>query len=345
MSAAINKVKQVFSHDESTSSHNNTADRTSSDVGTTPSYSSAGDRSNNSTLDKAEAAVGAKSASTTSPGPTSITGTTHGSGIERGVEHLKEHAAPPQHHHNQPTKDGLLNEADAKAATHNHQHLAPVTHETHHHHETEEIERQREVDRHVHHIQHHTQPVLDTQHASEEHHQKIHPQTHIKENHVATDEDKAQFAGLNTARDTYNDAGREKTIIDKGENVHTNTHHHVSHVVQPVIERDTHEHHRTHTAVPVHHEVHEAPIVHQSTMHEPLGIKEFTQGGGDLSSKIKHDHNLLNVHGSECERTVDGPAETLASNLGLGSGSTTSANRGTTAPTSSGAAGTTGGAL
>jgi len=55
------------------------------------------------------------------------------------------------------------------------------------------------------------------------------------------------LASLNTARDTRTEAPSEKVIIDKGEQVHTNTSHHVHHLVQPVIERDTHEHHKTHT--------------------------------------------------------------------------------------------------
>jgi hypothetical protein len=55
------------------------------------------------------------------------------------------------------------------------------------------------------------------------------------------------LASLNTARDERREGPSEKTIIDKGEQVHTNTSHHVHHLVQPVIERDTHEHHRTHT--------------------------------------------------------------------------------------------------
>ncbi len=32
----------------------------------------------------------------------------------------------------------------------------------------------------VHHVQHHVQPVLDTQHAAEQVQQKVVPQTHIK---------------------------------------------------------------------------------------------------------------------------------------------------------------------
>lgn len=353
MSSIVNKIKQTVSHNEpatsttQTHSHNETA---------TPSHSSAGDRAADIVEPHSTRSNNiADSAASSRTPTTATTGTGAGvegkvdRGVERGAEHLREHAQPPRHHHNQPKEDGLLSEATAASAAHDHQHLAPVTHETRHRHEVEEVERQREVDRHVHHVQHHTQPVLDTQHASEEHHQKTVPVTNIRENHVATDEDKAQFAALNTARDSVIDAGKEKTIIDRGERVLENTSHHVHHVVQPVIERDTHEHIREHTTVPIHHEVHEAPVVHQSTQHQPLSMNEFTQGGGLLNSTLKHGADLLHVNGKECERTVDGPAETLAANLGLSSGSanTSSVTPSTTgssaAPTS--AAGTTGGRI
>ncbi|GAA5943275.1 uncharacterized protein JCM15063_000749 [Sporobolomyces koalae] len=295
----MDKIKQVFSHDSSDkhATHNSNVDATS----TTP------------------AAATTTSASNTTPAATETTGARQHESIG---DKLREHAHPPSHHHQQPKQDGLLNEADAKAAQHDHQHLAPVTHEHHQRHEVEEVERQREVDRHVHHVQHHVQPVLDTQHGEEQHHEKIHPETHIKERHVATDEDKAMLASLNTHKDSRTEGPSEKTIIDKGEKVHTNTSHHVHHLVQPVIERDTHEHHRTHTVVPIHQETHEAPIVHQSVAHEPMNIKDFVSGGGDLKSNVKHDVSLLN-RGEDCERTVDGPAEQLKSTLGLGGASHT----------------------
>ncbi|GAA5883539.1 hypothetical protein JCM16303_005475 [Sporobolomyces ruberrimus] len=308
----MDKIKQVFSHDSS-DKH--------------ASHNSASSTHNNSTLPTSETnSTGvASSGVATSATPSATTGERH---HETVGEKIREHAHPPAHQHAQPKQDGLLNESDAKAAVHDHQHLAPVTHETHQRHEVEEVERQREVDRHVHHVQHHTQPVLDTQHSSEEHHEKIHPETKIKERHVATEEDKAMLASLNTARDSRTEGPSEKTIIDKGEQVHTNTSHHVHHLVQPVIERDTHEHHRTHTVVPIHQETHEAPIVHQSVAHEPMALKDFVAGGGDLKSNVKHTPDLLN-RGEDCERTVDGPAEKLKETLGLGHHSNTASTTGT----------------
>ncbi|GAA6038870.1 hypothetical protein JCM8097_000544 [Rhodosporidiobolus ruineniae] len=374
----MDKIKQVFSKDEhkspsghfttessdeahrtstddrstTTPSYSSAGDRSVTDSATTPSHSSSGDRS--ATKAAAEtAAAAATTHNSASSGPTTSTSTTGArteGKLERAAEHFHEHAHPPAHKHNQPVRDGILSEADAKAATHDHQHLAPVTHETHYHHEIEEIERQREVDRHVHHIQLHEQPVLDTQHAAEQHRQKVVPVTEIKEAHVATEEDKAQFAALNTAKDQFVEAPKEKVIIDKGEQVVENVSHAVHHIVQPVIERDTHEHHRIHTVIPIHATVHEAPIVHSSVQHEPMSLKDFTAGGGDLSSKLKHDANLLvNKHNADCQRTVDGPAETLVEQLGLTSlndkTTTSAAPTATSASTTSTAAGTTGGAV
>ncbi|GAA5849018.1 hypothetical protein JCM5353_008660 [Sporobolomyces roseus] len=305
----MDKIKQVFSHDSSKDATHSTGTH------------STGTHTTGSTATPSST-VGATTASSAST--LSSDNTAHREHESVG-EKLKEHAHPPKHHHSQPKQDGLLDERDAKEATHDHQHLAAVTHETHQRHEVEEIERQREVDRHVHHVQHHTQPVLDTQHSAEVHHEKVIPQTEIKERHVATEEDKNMLASLNTARDSRVEAPSEKVIIDKGEKVNTNTSHHVHHLVQPVIERDTHEHHKTHTVVPVHQTTHEAPIVHQSVAHEPMALKDFVAGGGDLSSNVKHDASLLNRN-EDCERTVDGPAETLKSTLGLGNSSNVNAN-------------------
>lgn len=47
-----------------------------------------------------------------------------------------------------------LNEDISKIASHDHKTLAPVIQETHHHHETEYVERVRNVEKHIHHVQH-----------------------------------------------------------------------------------------------------------------------------------------------------------------------------------------------
>ncbi|GAA5879416.1 hypothetical protein JCM3774_005234 [Rhodotorula dairenensis] len=359
----MEKIKQVFSghsdnHTSTTGSHTGSTGHHSTTGSTTapPTRSSAGDRTAGDVVEpsasRAATASTTDSVSRTNPGgdtgltsgstgtttlttgTSATTGATHGThGTHHGTDgshhgltgektHLKEVANPPPHQHQHHREDALLDVNDAKAATHDHQHLAPVTHERHQVHEVEEVERQREVDRHVHHVQHHVQPVLDTQHGTEHVEKKVVPTTEIKEQHVATDEDKAQFASLGTARDQFAEGPRERTIVDKGENVVEHDHHHVHHVVQPVIERDVHEHNRIKTTIPVHQETHEAPIVHQSVQHEPLKLDQFVAGGGDLKSNLKHDANLLDR--GQCERTVDGPAESMTETLGLSQPSATS---------------------
>ncbi|GAA5935625.1 hypothetical protein JCM1841_007014 [Sporobolomyces salmonicolor] len=325
----MNKLKNILSHEEnkSPSGHftttQDTSDggRRSSSSETTPSSPSARDRTvtapGTTTTPSATAAGDRSPIDVAAPSTTSVEAGT-------AVTHIREHAQPPAHHHQQPKRDSLLSDEDAKAATHDHKHLAPVTHETRQYHEVEEVERQREVDRHVHHVQHHVQPVLDTQHAAEVQHEKVHPETRIRERHVATDEDKAAFAGLKTAEDSVVEAPREKVILDKGEKVVEKVSHHVHHIVQPVIERDTHEHHRIHTVIPVHQTTHEAPIVHASVQHEPMALKDFIAGGGDLQSTLKHDPAALlrtssSAESAECVREVSGPGEALVQQLGLSS--------------------------
>jgi len=51
------------------------------------------------------------------------------------------------------------------------------------------------------------------------------------------------------------------------------------------------------TVVPVHQTTHEAPVVHASVLHEPLSLKDFVAGGGDLKSTLKHDAEQLLNHG------------------------------------------------
>ncbi|KAM0787788.1 hypothetical protein ACM66B_003842 [Microbotryomycetes sp. NB124-2] len=240
----------------------------------------------------------------------------HHSGATEATEHFEQSAPAPKPAHEQPRDLAHVDKETAKAAEHDHKHLAPVTHHKHQVHETEEVTRQRDVDRHVHHVQHHVQPVYDTQHESTKHHERVHPTTEVYEKHVSTDQDKAALSGLSRDSDTKEVLPKDRVVVDKGEVVNEKVHHHVHHVVQPTIMRDTHEHHTVHTVVPTHQTVHEAPIVHQSVQHEPMHIKEFQAGGGELGSKLTTDTaGVLNTNEGECKRRVDGPAEKLLEKL------------------------------
>lgn len=345
----MNKIKQVFSHDSDNASvksnsevkgaHAVQSDRNRIDGAAVGNTTSGLNTRNEHSTTTGGAATGDR-LSNPEPAPlgsnidagrdthatTGTTGTSHHTGgvssearqAEAKGEALVQHAAPPKPGHSHDRNDAVLDERAAAEATHDRQHVAPVTHETHHTHEVEEVQRQTEIEKHHHHIQHHVQPVLDTQHAEVQHHEKIHPVSHIEEKHVNTEEDRAAFAGLAKHHDEFKHAGKERTVVDQGEVVNQHDHHHVHHVVQPVIERDTHEHHVHHTVIPTHHKVHEAPVVHESVSHEPMNIKDFVAGGGDLKSRITHEQAGV-LNNGECERTVDGPLESLKEKLHLGS--------------------------
>ncbi|GAA5902962.1 hypothetical protein JCM6882_009656 [Rhodosporidiobolus microsporus] len=214
----------------------------------------------------------------------------------------------------------LLTDEVSKKATHDHQHLAAVTRETLHLHSTEEVERAREVDRHVHHLQHHIQPLMDTQHTPEKRIKNNVAITEIQEAHIASEAERARFAALKTSTDSYAEVAHKKRIIDSGETVRERVHHHVHHVVQPEVVREIHQYEHRHTYIPVRQITHEAPVIHQTTVLAPLSIEQYLKSGGNIKSTVKHDYSLLNfaeLAGISGERVVKGPGETLISDLGL----------------------------
>ena len=187
------------------------------------------------------------------------------------------------------------------------QHLAPVVHQTHFRHEIEELFRQREHHIHQHHIQHHVQPVLDVEHATEQLHSRIAPESTVREVHANTDKDAALMRNVaGNFKDTFTQSPIERSIVDKGEAVREIVHHHIHNVVQPVIQRDTHEYHRIRTTIPTTHITHEAPIVHESTAHQPIRKEDFIKGGGVLTSSIRSidEAGVLNL--GTHQRTVEG---------------------------------------
>ncbi|KAF9029457.1 hypothetical protein BDZ89DRAFT_1065415 [Hymenopellis radicata] len=201
--------------------------------------------------------------------------------------------------------------------------LDPVTHEHVRHQEVEEVVRQKEKDRHVHHVQHHTVPVTHREEKEEVHHEKIHPVTNVHERHANSKDDTTRLAAqVEGHKDHVHHGDKERTVIDKGTVVHENVHHHTHHVIQPIIEKETFDKHRIHTVIPLHEEVHEAPIVHESQKHAPIGMEDFlkTFGGESITSgAVSRDQIGSKVmHPPECERTVDGAGEKLAKELHLG---------------------------
>lgn len=189
------------------------------------------------------------------------------------------------------------------------QHLAPVTHHVHHRHEVEELLREREHHIHQHHIQHHVQPVVESEHLAEQIHSRVMPTTTIREVHANTDKDAALMRAVaGNPKDTFTQAPADRSVIDKGETVREIVHHHIHNIVQPIIEKDTHEYLRIRTTIPTVQITHEAPIVHESTAHQPIRKDDFVKGGGVLSSTTRtiEEAGLLNLGSNQ--RTVEGEA-------------------------------------
>lgn len=199
------------------------------------------------------------------------------------------------------------------------QHLAHVTRERHQRHEVEEVVREKEHHKHVHHVQHHVQPILDSEHSAEQIHEKVVPRTHIEETHASTDKDAALLTSVaGQHKDEYIDLGVERTVVDKGERVKEQIHHHIHNIVQPIVEKDSHEYHRIKTVIPTTVVTHEAPIIHESTSHKPISKADFLAGGGQLGAKTASVHEVGLLNTGKCDRRVSGVAEQLERELGLG---------------------------
>jgi len=208
---------------------------------------------------------------------------------------------------------------DPTAVTQDESIVAPVTHESIQHQETEEVLRARQHDRHIHHLQHHVQPVQDKEIRDEVHHSNVLPKTDLHESHANTKEDSKAFKAIgNQFENQTIDAGTTRSIVDLGEKTNTVEHHHIHNVIQPVIEKETHDRHRIHTTVPIHHVTHEAPIVHQSIQHQPLNMKDFLQRGGSFSKADTHLNISQKVlRERSCEREVNGDGFKILENKGV----------------------------
>ncbi|KAJ2921159.1 hypothetical protein H1R20_g15937, partial [Candolleomyces eurysporus] len=197
--------------------------------------------------------------------------------------------------------------------------LNPVTHEHIRHLETEDVQKLKERERHIHHVQHHTQPVTVSETLPEVHRENIHPVTRIEEQHANKVEDNTLFLGqVNQHRDSMEHMKKERTVVDKGTAVTEHVHHHIHHVIQPVIEKETVDRQFIHTKIPIHEITHEAPIVHQSQTHAPIPLEHFVERGGVLKGGISQaDISAKVLHGGECTREIDGIAQDLEKELNL----------------------------
>ncbi|KAK2460411.1 hypothetical protein APHAL10511_007576 [Amanita phalloides] len=169
-------------------------------------------------------------------------------------------------------------------------HLSPVTHEHVRHVETEEVQPVKDYERHIHHIQHHVQPIITSGTLSEKHHEIIRPVVQMPEDHANRPEDKTILnEQMRQHHDTVEHGAKERTVIDKDMIVNEKVHQHVYHIIQPVIEKETIDPHRIHTTIPIHQVAHEAPVIHQSQSHDPIPIEHFLQHGGSLTGTVQPD--------------------------------------------------------
>ncbi|CAA7263936.1 unnamed protein product [Cyclocybe aegerita] len=202
--------------------------------------------------------------------------------------------------------------------------LHPVVHQKVRHLETEEVCRVKEHERHIHHIQHHIQPIIAREEMPEQVHERVHPVTHISEKHANKVEDNTLFDGqVRQTKDSVFHVPKERSVVDKGVTIKEHVHHHIHHVIQPVIEKEVLDRHRIHTTIPIHEVTHEAPVVHQSQTHASVALEHFLQRGGILAGAISPDDIRGKIlHGGHCSRDVDGIAEKLETELKLGKSNT-----------------------
>ncbi|RDB18314.1 hypothetical protein Hypma_000536 [Hypsizygus marmoreus] len=213
-------------------------------------------------------------------------------------------------------------ESDDQTLHETHQ-LNPVTHERVRHVEVEEVTRQKEHDRHIHHIQHHTQPVMVFDTRPEQHHDKasVHPVTKIQERHANSAEEKNVLESqVRQRQDSVEHEPKERVVVDKGTKVHENIQHHIHHVVQPIIEKESIDRSRIHTVIPIHQVSHEIPVIREPRILAPVSIDGFVETqAGTMSGDLKQAQTGDTAHHcSSCTCGVGKLGESLDRDLRVG---------------------------
>ncbi len=246
----------------------------------------------------------------------------HGSVGQQHQRSSSRSSMLPEHKHIEHRKVTHTNLEDSDALEKQVHHLAEAVSHTFHRHDLEEVSRRREVERHQYHVQVVHAPLLDTQHLPEVRHEHTEAPTTIVEKHASREGDADLLTEIATGhgqlyRSTERRVAPEHTIIDKGEVQHVKLIQHLHTVIVPLIEKHTHEHHRTQTTYPIREVVHEAPVIHQATKLAPITIDEYVQRGGVLGSPTKHILETKVLPAGQCERSVEGLAEEIIDKLHL----------------------------
>lgn len=177
---------------------------------------------------------------------------------------------------------GAVNQGEKKN-TQTTEHVGEIVNTTQQSHTTEEVEREKTIDRHENKINIIEQPLKQEEHLNDQvYHQNTVPVTEIEENHGAADKD---VDALRDVSQKLNGAGSiefkpdERKIVDKGENVTENVHTHTQNIVVPVVDKEVHEYHTEKTIIPTHQTINSAPTVNKTTR-EPMSREGFLKTGG-----------------------------------------------------------------
>ncbi|KAL4266341.1 hypothetical protein AB1N83_004283 [Pleurotus pulmonarius] len=115
--------------------------------------------------------------------------------------------------------------------------LEPVVHERIVSVEVEEIIREKHLERHVHHIQHHVVPIIHHEEGEEHLHHQVYPVSNVVEHHTGKPEDQALLESILKLSNTTTSEPTRRSTIENGTIVYENVHHHYHNIVQPVIEK------------------------------------------------------------------------------------------------------------
>jgi len=171
---------------------------------------------------------------------------------------------------------------------------APVTHETHHHHEREEVSQEVDRERHIHHYQERVQPLKEEDIRGEKHFDNV---VGVQESERSSHNQGQVEAHLSKLHGQHADAEEhvrhDREVLQggvAGEQEHV--HHHIHETVQPVIDKDIHHKKVVHTTIPVHEKIVEAPVMHETQYNPVLTTEEWEAKMAKEGGKLGQTHTL-----------------------------------------------------
>ncbi len=152
---------------------------------------------------------------------------------------------------------------------------APVVQEHRFVHKHEDVTEVHNYEHEIDHYQLRIQPIVDESHFKVEDTQVLDTKTHEHKPMGGPDVERTFAEVRDGFKDSMSlhDRNVTQVINDMQENHHS--HHHVREVVQPVVHKKIVTHEYIHTVDPHTHKVIETPIVHETTINEPMTRDEF----------------------------------------------------------------------